>query len=233
MIADAPLPDEARALIGRFVHDLKSPLSSILINGGLLESDGPPGERAEIVRDIRDAAASIDRLLACLSALARSTAEREHDPAPVAVRALVDAAIEAERLTAEAKELRVLRGAPGPEVLVLGDAALLGRAVGALVDNAVTHSPFGGVVLVDVAARRGLVEIRVRDDGPCVPGEWRERALERAANLDPEARPFIRPSRGLGLVAARLGVVAHGGRLVIEEDGAGRNVFVVALPALP
>jgi signal transduction histidine kinase len=112
---------------------------------------------------------------------------------------------------------------------VVGDAPLLARAVRNLLDNAVRHARQS--VRVELGERDGVAVLVVRDDGPGIPADDRERVFERFTRLD-DARTRDGGGIGLGLSITREIVEAHGGTIRIADDGPGAT-FVVELPARP
>ncbi len=97
-----------------------------------------------------------------------------------------------------------------------------------LLDNAVQHTPAGGAVTLTVRREADNATITVADTGPGIPPGDRERVFERFVRLDP-ARSAT-SGAGLGLPIARWIAEQHQGTLAIEEDAAGRCLFVVRLP---
>jgi signal transduction histidine kinase len=109
---------------------------------------------------------------------------------------------------------------------VSGDGAMLERVVRNLLDNAVRHAR--SAVSVSLAARDGVAELTVADDGPGVQPPDREAVFERFARLD-EARARDAGGVGLGLAIVRDVVSAHAGTVAIEDAEPGAR-FVVRLP---
>jgi two-component system sensor histidine kinase KdpD len=110
---------------------------------------------------------------------------------------------------------------------VLADALQIERVLGNLVENAVKYSPSGSVIEIDAVPRTDAVMWSVRDHGPGVPPEYRERIFEKFVRV-PTAGSRA-PGTGLGLAICRGIVEAHGGRLWLEtpDDGGSRFVFTV------
>ncbi|HVF38926.1 MAG TPA: HAMP domain-containing sensor histidine kinase [Gemmatimonadaceae bacterium] len=108
------------------------------------------------------------------------------------------------------------------------DRAAFRQIVLNLLDNAVKHAGHGASVDVTVSRRSGDIAIIVDDSGHGVPPEWRERVFE----------PFVRAEQtkvagaGIGLSVVRDLVLAHGGRVSIEQSPRGGARFTVVLPAI-
>lgn len=110
---------------------------------------------------------------------------------------------------------------------VAGAPVALRRALVALVDNAISHTP-GGSVVVAVDGDDSEVRLAVTDDGEGLVVEDAARLTERFARG--EARGGHQRRFGLGLALVDEVVRAHGGRLQIDgQQGAGA-VFSIHLP---
>jgi len=116
---------------------------------------------------------------------------------------------------------------PLPAVRVRGDGPQLARVARNLLDNAARHAR--STVHVSLAAEGAWAVVQVRDDGPGVPPEDRERIFERFTRLD-DARARDRGGSGLGLAISRETALAHGGSLQVRQDASDGAVFELRLP---
>ena len=211
--------------LARIVHDLRAPLQAIRGECFTLSRRGVSGRQRASLRAI-DAEAvrlssALDDLLRLAVAPAAGSARILAD--------LADLAAEAARRGAAVGRpggVRVrLRVPPGPRPLVKADAAAVARALDNLVANAVRHTPRARRVSLEVGVRSGEARAVVRDQGPGVPPEDRERIFRAGERgRDPLGR-----GAGLGLAIAREIAEAHGGRLVLIDEGPGA-AFLLALP---
>jgi signal transduction histidine kinase len=126
-------------------------------------------------------------------------------------------------------DIRLKMSSPATLPTVMADQNLLERILTNLVDNAVKHTPLGGLVTVAAEAQGDEMLISVSDTGPGIPPKERERIFERFAQTTGERGH--RRGFGLGLTFCRLAVSAHGGRIWVEpgEEGKGSR-FVFTLP---
>lgn len=226
--------DHLGVLIGlqqRFIanaaHELRSPLTTLY--GELSHALRRSREPAEYERAIQEAVGATQRLRRLtedLLAVARVGADVEATES-VELQELCEEAVGLVAVEAEARRIEVLR--PGTSVRVPGRRRDLLRLLRNLLENAVRHSPDGGTVHVDCAAKGGYVELTVRDEGPGVAAVDRDKifeafyrgARERAANDG---------GTGLGLTIAREIALAHQGELrLLERDSAGAG-FLLKLP---
>jgi signal transduction histidine kinase len=110
------------------------------------------------------------------------------------------------------------------------DGAKIRQVVDNLLSNAVKYSPPGSTVRVALGiAEDGTQIIRVRDEGPGIPENERDRLFKDFSRLS--ARPTGgEKSTGLGLAICRKIVEAHHGTIVAENHPAGGCEFQVFLP---
>jgi signal transduction histidine kinase len=115
------------------------------------------------------------------------------------------------------------------DVPIRGDDELLRRLLVNLLQNAVQHTPAGGLVSVDVSVDAVQVFIRVNDSGHGIADEDRERIFDRFVQLDPSRRS---EGAGLGLTIARWIADAHGGSVTVERSTHRGTTFCVVLPVV-
>lgn len=174
-----------------------------------------------LVREAQDMGGIVEDLL--LSAQLEESPQRGElvDLAAVAGR-VVDA--EQPRASEKAVTLRLAVETIPP---VRGVAVSLTRAVSALVDNALSHTPRGGHVTVAVEpADDGSVLVSVTDDGPGIDPADRDRLFERFARGRADRGRF-----GLGLALVREVVESHGGQVAVDPLYQVGARMVVSLPA--
>lgn len=215
-------------------HELKNPLASLRSAVESLDKVDDPELRARLTAIAAHDVRRIDRLISEIADASRIDAELSRARfEPVDLFALAERLAGERRRRSEAGAEGIAVEASGQAgVRVLGDAARLERVVENLVDNALSFSPPGGRVTIEVTRSRRRVELAVSDEGPGIPPEQRERVFERFHSVRPPGEDFGVHS-GLGLAIARAIVEAHDGRLTIRDrpDGARGACVVAELPA--
>lgn len=212
-------------------HEIKTPLT--VLRGDLevaLRRRRTPEEYEAVLgqtlEDLREASSLAEDLIT----LARSdSGGLEPRLEEVTVAQLLTRVADRYKVTAEGAGIRLdLAVADG--IVVAGDSALLERAVGNLVDNAVKYSGVGRFVSLSAARRsEGNVEIVVRDNGPGIPAEECTNLFERFYRGDTGRRSTR--GIGLGLAIVKAIVEAHRGWVDIQSMvGRGTTVSLV-LPA--
>ncbi|MCL1906813.1 MAG: HAMP domain-containing histidine kinase [Propionibacteriaceae bacterium] len=105
----------------------------------------------------------------------------------------------------------------------------LNRAVVAIIDNAIQHSPAGSVVEVSSEIWDTSIVIRVRDHGPGISGVDPDRLFERFSHGRESGH---KRSFGLGLALSSEVAQRFGGDLVVEETSDLGTTFALSFPVL-
>ncbi|MBV8399178.1 MAG: PAS domain S-box protein [Acetobacteraceae bacterium] len=111
---------------------------------------------------------------------------------------------------------------------VRGDPGQLERVIGNLVENAAKYSPDGADIRVKAEVDGGAVRWCVRDQGPGIPVEYRQRVFEKFVRV--RTGDFRTPGTGLGLAICKGIVEAHGGELWLESPASGGSCFCFTIP---
>ena len=107
-----------------------------------------------------------------------------------------------------------------------------------LIDNAIRHSPQGGMVRITAAEVRGWGELSVTDEGPGIPASQRERIFEPFAQLPPRqigpahTGAAVGGGTGLGLAIARSILAGMNGDIRVADAGDRGSSFTIALPVV-
>jgi signal transduction histidine kinase len=109
------------------------------------------------------------------------------------------------------------------------DPVLIERVVANLMDNAIKHTPPGGLIRVSAAPFAQGVCIRVADSGPGIPPELREEIFAKYFQIRPQSGARL-DGVGLGLAFCRLAITAHGGEIWAENGAEIGAVFAFTLP---
>jgi signal transduction histidine kinase len=111
---------------------------------------------------------------------------------------------------------------------VIVDEEKIFRVLSNLLDNALKFTPAGGEVLLEIVMQDETLFVDVRDSGPGVPIEFRDRIFDLYAQVPgTEGR---RRGTGLGLAFCKLAVEAHRGDIWVEPNPGGGSRFRIRLP---
>ena len=205
-------------------HEIKNPLASLRSALESLEKVKDPVLQRQLteiaVHDVR----RIDRLVTEIAEASRIDAELSRTTfEPVDLEELAANAIASRdqaRQTDKGPQIMLLRQGTGP-ARVPGAPLRLERVIENLLDNAISFSPPDSVITVVVATGDGRVTLDVRDEGPGIPPDQREKVFERFHSVRPEDESFGNHS-GLGLAIARTIAEAHEGTLSVKERPDGK-----------
>jgi signal transduction histidine kinase/CheY-like chemotaxis protein len=212
-------------------HELRTPLNAVLGWSGVLLSrvQDPEVQRGleTIARNARAQAQLIDDLLdmnRIVSGKIRLDVQR------LELAAIVEAALDSVRPSAEAKWITVRRTIDPAAGLVFGDPNRLQQVVWNLLTNAVKFTPKGGKIDVIVQRVESHVQIDVRDSGMGISAEFLPHLFERFRQADSSTTRKY-GGLGLGLSIVKQLVELHGGSVEARSEGDGHGAtFTVALP---
>jgi len=217
-------------LVHMIVHDLRSPLNSVMGYVDLLrtETDASPETRAHFTNEAYDSAAQMAELIGTLLDVNRMEArEMPVDRQPAN---LVEIASEAIRTLGGLAVGRNLSQQPLDGVVSSNcDAALIRRVVGNLLGNALKFTPETGTIVVAVARSDGRARVTVTDSGPGIPADFLGKVFDKFSQAG-EGRARKRYSTGLGLAFCKLAVEAHGGTIGVTSEVRVGSQFWFELP---
>jgi PAS domain S-box-containing protein len=213
-------------------HDLKTPLSAVLLCVDILLRGAPEREdrrkygRKELQRIKRGAermTALIQDLLDTASiASGHISVERERVmPGP-----LVAEAIEAVAPLAATGSLLLESTVPNDLSAVFGDPTRLQQIFANLLGNAIKFTPEGGAIIVSAKLVGDAVQFSIADTGPGIPQQDLPHLFDRFW----QARREARVGTGLGLFIVKGIVEAHGGRMWVESEVGTGSRFSFTLP---
>ena len=222
--------EQMRLMLSQVAHEIRNPLGGLeLFSAAAMDTDDPL-ERRRILERVRKEVVGLNGIIDEFLGFARPG---DSEPVLHDVRAPVREAAALAEVELEEKGGALHMELPAVPVLALADPLQVKRLILNLLRNA---AQAGTEVWVTVALVRGEVRIVIRDNGPGVPAEMRDRVFE----------PFVgdkEQGAGLGLAIVRKLVEANHGRVELAEReaaaaetagvGAEFNVYFGGLEDLP
>jgi len=211
-------------------HELRTPLSAILGWTEVMNRNASAATIGRGVGAISISAHSMSRLLDDFLDLSRIGAGKlVLTRRPIELCEVIEATLETLGPIASAAKVVVQWDPSIVPVHIQGDALRLRQAVGNLLTNAVKYSSEGGLVLVTLAAEKGVASLRISDYGQGIDPD--DLPMIFGAFFQADRSSAKRGGLGLGLTIAKYIVESHGGRISAESAGAGRGAtFHVELP---
>ena len=255
-VAEETLPDELRPLVvsinglmlrlsgalsqqRKFVaeaaHELRTPLAALGAQMHLLKRAGSERERAEALEDMQRGVDRATHLVAQLLSLSRLEPDGVAlQPVPVDLAEMARSVVG--DFSARAETAGIDLGAEARSATPInGDQDEIRTLLNNLVDNALRYTPAGGRVDVSVRhdRRKRSATIEVRDNGPGIEVEERERVFDRFYRASSAQGPAGRiEGTGLGLAIVKAIALRHdtdvhlADGLSRADGGAGLTVSV-------
>jgi len=216
-------------VLGIVAHDLRNPLSTILLNAAALTRRGPDPERRSQKRTeaIQRSATRMNRLIQDLLDVAlMESGQLTIEPAQLNARDLIVGAVEMQRPLASSSsiELRVDVDRDLPDIW--GDRDRLLQVFENLIGNAIKFTRAGGCITVSATSRDHQDIFRVADTGSGIAPENLSHVFDRFW----QASKAGGLGAGLGLPITKGIVEAHGGRIWVESTSSRGTTFSFTVP---
>ncbi len=218
-----------RSFVADASHELRTPLTLLMTRVQLLHQAVVDRDHHQSLADAQGVLADAGRLSDVVSDLLiaadpRADESRERTD----LRSLCAEVVDSARAYARERGVSVSL-AEGDRAFATVTVAAIRRAVLALIDNAIEHTPVDGSVTVEVRRVAGAVEIAVTDTGSGIdPAATEEVFLRFSSGRQSSSRRRY----GLGLALVRDIAVRHDGSIVVAEPKAGQGArLVLSLPS--
>ena len=221
------LKQEFVSIVG---HDLRTPLTSIQVSLSLL-AEGIRGPLPEVVlSDVRSAERNVERLIRLINDLldiARMESGRWRMRCEtVSVDSLLERAAEAVRPLSQQLHIK-LDIVPGG-LSIAADADRLIQVVVNLLSNSLKFSPPGSTISLGSRTAAQWVEIAIKDQGPGIPLEFKDRIFDRFQQVDGTEH---KGGSGLGLAICKAIIGEHKGTIGVDSEPGQGSTFWFRLPA--
>lgn len=218
-------------MVGMMVHDLRNPLSSIILSTELLRIGQLSPQRCqEKVDKIAIAAHQLQFQIDSLLLMAKiESGKMLLNLTEVDVRTLCDSALNDFAAIADQKRLSLKSHLAEAGGSLSVDANVFRRILDNLLSNAIKFSPVGSTILLQTDyLETGGVMIRVTDEGPGVSEAIKQRIFNKY-----EIGTLIQgvDQTGLGLAFVKMAIEAHGGEITVENNHPRGTTFTLKLMA--
>src|SRR6185369_14190086 len=201
--------EEATRLKDEFLanlsHELRTPMNAIIGWSHLLKSGWlDEAQRQRAMESIDRGARSQAKLIEDLLDVSRIVSGKlSLTLTPVDLRAVLHAAIDSQRPTAQAKNIRLELAAAAPDCAVMGDVGRLQQVFLNILSNALKFTPAGGQVSVTLESLADQARVTITDSGEGIAPEFLPYVFDRFRQADGTS---TRNHMGLGL---GLAIVKH------------------------
>jgi len=211
------------------VHELKTPLTSVIASSGLLEAEASDDITKRLATNILKGARNLDRRVGELLDLAKDELgmlvfDKKPMDFTVLMRDVCDSYAELATRTKVSLELDNVYDIPH----IIADRDRLEQVIQNLLTNAFKWTPGGGRISVSAARDNGSIKVEVADTGAGIPTDRLERIFERYYIAEDDGQMLS--GLGIGLSLAKSIVEAHGGRIWAESEQSKGSKLTFVLP---
>lgn len=244
----AALNHEKDELLGIVAHDLKNPLTGIMLSSSsLTQAANLPFERISAMgeRILQSSERMLNIVTKLLNLNALEQGGKTLQTSYFDIIALLQQVSEEHSAHATAKDIQLRMDLPLGSIMMHTDSGAMAEVFENLLDNALKYSPKGKRVWVsvqemaarastdgtdsDAEKRDSFVRISIRDEGPGFSDEDKKRLFGKFARLS--AKPTGgENSTGLGLSIVKKLVEAMEGQITVESELGAGTTFVVDIP---
>ena len=221
-----------RQVTDNIAHDLRTPLNrlrsraEVAALGKLDETTA----RETLEATVADADSLIATFNALLDITRAEAGETRSAWEPIDLKEVMEDVYELYEPVAEEKNISFESPSyPEKSVMVSGNRQLLAQAIANLVDNAIKYTPVDGKVsaALNINPRASLT---ISDNGPGIPGEFREKVLDRFYRLEADRSTA---GNGLGLSMVNAVCKLHDAQLSLGDNQPGLIVSIAFAKAKP
>jgi two-component system sensor histidine kinase SenX3 len=221
------LEEMRRDFVANISHELRTPIGALSLLAETMAEEADPNVLSRLADRLHTEASRLTRTVDDLLLL--STIEGgDIQTNPVRLDDLVNRAVDRVAGTAADRGIEIKIDVPDPDLEVSGDRLQLVSALANLIDNALTYSDPGSLVLVQTTVRAADVELAVIDRGIGIPVRDLERVFERFYRVD-RARSRRTGGTGLGLAIVRHVANNHGGHVSVDSVEGEGSTFTLRL----
>ncbi len=218
-------------LLRAISHDLRTPLTSISGNAGVLMEKSivlNEEKKQELYRTIYDDSMWLVNLTENLLSITRI----ENGTMHLQMNAQLMDDVFRESLThldRKSKEHHISVELPDDLLMAKMDVRLIMQVIINIVNNAVKYTPAGSSIVLRAEKKNSMVEVSIADDGPGISDEDKKHLFDMFYTAS-QGKGDNRRGLGLGLNLCRSIVTAHGGAISVKDNIPHGSVFTFTLP---
>ena len=227
------LDQEKTDLMNMVTHDIRNPLSSIkgFAELMLMNKDQLTAKWKKYLETIVTESNRLNALVSCFLDIAKiESGTMQFKSESVDLAELIVHAVSVYQSNAESHDILLISETHDDLPVILGDKDRIAQVFSNLLGNAVKFTPEGGKITIGARMfERSFIKIFVRDTGPGIPAEYREKIFKKFGRVEGES---VRKKRGsgLGLTICKEIVENHGGRIWVESKVGKGSTFYLTLP---
>lgn len=218
-----------RNMVSDIAHELRTPLTNLR---GYIEAmqDGVVTPNLDTFDSLHEEVLLLGRLINDLQELSLAEAgQLRLYQQRVEMPTLLETAVSSFKLVAQEKEIALQTASQPTLPAVFADPERVAQIVRNLLHNALTHTPAGGEVALQLAQKGHEVEVAVYNSGEAIPPEHLPHLFDRFYRAD-KSRTRSTGGTGLGLAIVKALVEMQHGRVWVESRPGQGTTFFFTLP---
>jgi signal transduction histidine kinase len=217
-------------LVAEIVHEMRTPLTSIISYAELIKEAGLNAEqRISFASIIEQEAERLNKMTEQFLELARLESGRAPlVQEPIDLGTVIRMAINVLRPKANTEQINLVVDIPSPLPTIKGDAQRLHQVMINLLDNAIKYCQPDDSVTVTAETQGDEIAVVVSDTGPGIPAEEVSDIFERFYRARSHEGDVS--GSGLGLAIVRQIIKAHGGKIDVSSEVGKGTRFTFTLP---
>jgi len=223
---------QRRSFMANLMHDLKTPLTSLLGYARSLQRFGHDADfRQEATQVIADEAKHVNRLLESMLTLDQIEFAGTDPEASCNADDVIRQVCDMLKEPVDKKEISLVCDTADDLPNLRMDMDSFERIVRNLLENAVQYASAGGQVILSLHQDQGMARLVVQDDGPGIPEKHLKRVTERFYRVD-KARSREYGGHGLGLAIVKELCEAHAGSVQLANLEPHGLAVTLSIPLL-
>jgi signal transduction histidine kinase len=212
-----------RAFLADAAHELRTPLAVVQAQAHVLQYAQTNAERQQAADEL---ATGVERTASLIRKLLVSARLNADSFSPTLAKAnlveLIQQRISSFSILAEKKSIEMELDSP-TQCQVRLDRESFVSAIDNVIDNAINHSPIGARIGIQILTlKEGFIHLRVTDQGPGIPEQFREQAFERFFRVPGNDQH----GNGLGLAIVKRVMALHNGQVLLDKANNNNGLCV-------
>lgn len=227
--------EEWLRFIDTLSHELKTPLTSIIVAAGLLAEElqnVTDKSSQKLIQTITHNASTLEKRLAELLDIVKTGSGKiQLQIEPVDMKSIIQGTCVQMAPLIQNKGHKLDTDLPASLPLIHGDGPRLEQVLLNLITNAIKFTPQGGSIAIKVWEKDAGVAVAVKDSGIGIAREEQSRLFRPYSRINADRQR--QPGLGLGLALAKQVIEMHGGKIWVDSELGGGSTFSFYLPRRP
>lgn len=213
------------------IHDLKTPLNSVVATLGWLKSDEsnlPKKKAIEISHaEVKHLVCNIESLLVTVRKDRKRLVLKKDEINILLLAEVVKSGMDALYHT-KPHDIEIVNDLP-EGVTVFADGMYIENVIRNFVENALKYSDDGVRIKINLSVAEGLLQVSVQDNGWGIAPQYQKKLFRQFYQV-PRGEEKIRNGYGIGLAQSKYIIDEHKGKITVKSAEGEGSVFTFAIP---